>query len=104
MSLDHGTLNVPLAKRGDIDKQIDKHKRESQRVTIRQFRANQKRHRELVYEAKILVAMVSDARMAELGKPYGMTVKQTRKEFASIASVNPAMVAQAMRKELGKCA
>lgn len=26
MALDHGTLNLPLAKRGDIDKQIDAYK------------------------------------------------------------------------------
>jgi hypothetical protein len=27
MSLDHGTLNLPLAKRGDIDAQLDAHKK-----------------------------------------------------------------------------
>lgn len=28
MALDHGILNTPLKKRGDIDQQIDAHKRE----------------------------------------------------------------------------
>ena len=26
MSLDHGILNVPLSRRGDIDREIDRHK------------------------------------------------------------------------------
>ena len=28
--LDHGVLNVPLAKRGNIDTQIDRYKREKE--------------------------------------------------------------------------
>jgi hypothetical protein len=32
MSLDHGTLNVPLAKRGNIDAQIDAYKRDQARA------------------------------------------------------------------------
>lgn len=28
MSIDHGTLNIPLAKRGNIDAQLDAYKRE----------------------------------------------------------------------------
>ena len=30
--MDHGVLNVPLAKRGNIDKQIDAHKAEQSRL------------------------------------------------------------------------
>lgn len=30
--LDHGVLNVPLSKRGDIDRQIDKYKEEQRKI------------------------------------------------------------------------
>lgn len=102
MSLDHGVLNVPLAKRGNIDAQLDRYKK--QQFTIREYgiRDARKRHVALVAEAKELTARVTDERMAELGKPHGMTAKQCRKEWSFIASGKPELVIQVMRKELGE--
>ena len=101
MSLDHGLLNLPLSKRGDIDKQIDRYKAEQFQIRESGIKAARKAHRALVAEARELIDSVSDERMAELGKPHGLTVKQCRKEWRSIASTQPKLVARAMRKELG---
>jgi hypothetical protein len=101
MSLDHGILNVPLSKRGDIDKQIDRYKAEQFAISEQRTREARKAHKALYVEAKALIAKVSDERMAELGKPHGMTVKQVRKQWLSMASVKPETVIRVMRKELG---
>lgn len=100
MSFDHGILNVPLAKRGNIDKQIDAYKAEQARSTAQRLKAARQRHRDALALAKAAIAQVSDERMAAMGKPYGLTVKQTRAQFVSAASVNPERVAKAMQREL----
>ena len=100
--LDHGVLNTPLKKRGDT--LFGETRAQFEKRVAAWKRAKRQERKALITEAKALIAQVPDDRMAELGKPYRMTVKQVRKEFASMASANPAMVAQAMRKELGKCA
>jgi len=100
MALDHGILNVPLAKRGDIDAQIDRYKVEQARTTATRLKAARARHREAFALAKAAIAAVSDDRMAELGKPHGLTVKQTRAQFIAAANINPERVAKAMQREL----
>ncbi len=100
MSFDHGILNVPLAKRGNIDKQIDARKADQARTTAQRLKAARVRHRDAFALAKAAIAQVSDERMAELGKAHGLTVKQTRAQFVSAASINPERVARAMQREL----
>lgn len=100
MAFDHGILNIPLAKRGNIDKQIDAYKAEQARAAKAKDKVRRTAHDALLADAKALIEQVSDARMAELGKPHGLTIKQVRAQFLSAASVNPERVAKAMQREL----
>ena len=100
MSLDHGVLNVPLSKRGDIDKQIDRYKAEQFGIRESGIREARKAHKALLAEARALIELVSDERMADLGTPHGMTAKQCRKEWRAIASRDPETVIRVLRKEL----
>ncbi len=99
MSLDHGQLNISLAKRGNIDTQIDAYKA----AQLREREANGKRlraaHNAAQDAAKAAIAAVSDARMAELGKPHGLTAKQARAQFVSMAWAQPALVTRLMERE-----
>lgn len=97
MSFDHGILNTPLSKRsqtlfGETRAQFDK------RVAAER-KAKRAEHVALMAEAKGLLEMVSDVRMAELGKPHGMNARKTRKVWHDIARQTPKTVIQVMRKE-----
>ena len=97
---DHAVVNVPLAKRGNIDAQITKHlkaERAAFEASARQVRATK---REEMAKVKELVATVCDERMAELGKPHGLTAKQTRRKFIEAAFINPQRVITSMSAEL----
>jgi hypothetical protein len=100
MALDHGILNVPLAKRGNIDSQIDAYKHDQARSTASRLKEARRRHRAALALAKEAIAQVSDERMAMLGKPHGLTVRQTRAQFVAAATINPERVAKAMQREL----
>lgn len=110
MALDHGVLNIPLAKRGDLNAQIDRSLAEERRASDARYKAARARHREAFALAKAAIAAVSDERMADLGKPHGLTVKQTRAQFIAAATINPERVAKSMQRELapaktcGNCA
>lgn len=100
MVLDHGILNIPLAKRGDLNAQIDRSLAEERRSTAGRLNLARNRHREAFSRAKAAIAAVPDERMSELGKPYGLTVKQTRLQFIAAANINPERVAKSMQREL----
>ena len=98
-TLDHGVLNLPLKQRsqtlfGETRAQFDRRVAAEEKAARRERKA-------LLNEAKALVSRVSDERMAELGKPHGMTVKQVRKQWLSMADMQPQNVIRVMRKELG---
>jgi hypothetical protein len=98
MNIDHGILNTPLSSRsntlfGETRKQFDS------RVKAEE-KAKKAARIALMAEAKGLVEMVSDERMAELGKPHGLTAKQCRKQWHNIAWRSPKAVVAVMRKEL----
>ena len=65
--LDHGMLNIPLSKRGDIDAQIDRYKASQSRQAKARNKATLAAQRAAIAEAKAAIAAVSDARMAEIG-------------------------------------
>ena len=90
--LDHGILNLPLAKRGNIDAQIDAYKaRELARK--KDERAVRKVERlELEAKAKAHIASMSPERLAELAKANKMTLVQLKKELKSLAYWQPAKV------------
>lgn len=101
MSFDHGILNVHLRKRGgNIDAQIDAYKRAENARCRAAIKAAKAAFVATRAEAIGLVEMVSDARMAELGKPHGLTARACRKMWLSMASRAPTSVVAAMRKEV----
>jgi len=98
MSLDHGVLNTPLAKRsqtlfGETRAQFDKR-------MAAEAKAKKAEHIALYAEASGLVEMVSDERMAELGKPHGMNARKTRKVWHDLAKRAPTTVIATLRKEI----
>lgn len=87
--LDHGLLNIPLAKRGNIDAQIDRYKaqqarerREADAASFRSVRAKKARIAEIL-------AQLSDERVLQLAKPLGARKAVTaRAKLLSAASAN----------------
>lgn len=94
-ALDHGYLNIPLRKRGDIDAQIDAYKAERAREAKAARREASARRK----EARALVRLMTDFRLAELGKPYGLTIHQARKMMLAAADSRPAAVIASLTKE-----
>lgn len=89
--LDHGMLNVPLAKRGNIDAQIDAHKAQMARdakVSAKALHADRQ-------AARAAVVALPDARCVELSKGV-MTAKQARAKLLSMARFTPANILRAI--------
>lgn len=90
--LDHGALNVPLSKRGNIDAQIDRYKADQ----ARQQRADRRTRSEKLADdrinAKELLAAASDERLAELAVKCGVTSAALRKQLKSDAHWQPRTV------------
>jgi hypothetical protein len=90
MSLDHGILNLPLAKRGDIDRQLDVHKANQAKQAAAKRKADAAAHREAKVAAK--------AALNEKAAKLGITRKQLIAELTDWAKWQPARVIRA-RKE-----
>lgn len=101
-SIDNAIVNVPLSKRGNIDAQITKHLKAEHARAEAASKALRATKRQQMAQVKALIAAVSDERMAELGKPYGLTVKQTRSKFVAAAFSNPDVVIKTMTAEVEK--
>lgn len=87
--LDHGVLNLPLAKRGNIDAQIDRHKSEMARQSKRA--ATNSFHQTRAKKARVTQALaaLSDERVMQLAAPLGSRKASTaRVALASAASAN----------------
>jgi len=85
--IDHGMLNLPLAKRGCIDAQIDAYKAQK----ARNAKAEAKALHEARQRARAAVVAMSDERCVELSKG-ALTAKQARKKLLSMARFTPAVV------------
>lgn len=96
---DNAIVNVPLVKRGDLAAMAARAVRDEAVARERRFKAARAAGREAFAEAKRLIALVSDDRMAALGAPYKMTAKQTRAQFVSAARSNPSRVIASMKLE-----
>lgn len=89
MVLDHGVLNVPLAKRGNIDAQIDRFKREqaaerrnADAASFHNVRAKKARVRHLLIN-------IGDWRILQIAKPLGCRkASAARAKLASMANSN----------------
>lgn len=83
--MDHGILNVPLSKRGNIDAQIDKHKASLKALEKERSKAfNAERAR-----ATAMLAGFDDAKIKRLADGAKITVVQARKRLKSMAYFEP---------------
>ncbi|MBR8362149.1 hypothetical protein KDW55_02300 [Burkholderia sp. AU19243] len=91
MALDHGLLNLPLAKRGDIDAQIDAYKRDQAAAekAARKARAAQlKQDKEAA--APILARLVADVELLNRkAAEMKVTPKTLRDQLKSWATWQP---------------
>jgi hypothetical protein len=95
MSLDHGMLNVPLAKRGDIDAQIDAYKAGQASEAKTAAKARSKSTNELRARAKAIVAAMTKERLAELAAKCHTTPADVHKVMKSNAHWKPEWVIKA---------
>jgi uncharacterized membrane protein len=92
MEMDHGILNVPLAKRGDIDAQIDQYKADEARRARAAHKAAAELMKQHQAQAKAKVAALSEQRTTELMARFAMTRKQLTAKLNSIAHWTPEMI------------
>lgn len=90
--LDHGTLNVPLAKRGNIDAQLDRYKADQARAAKATRKAKAAEQADLRVAAKALLAAITPERLAHLADHCKTTVPAVRKHLKSEAHWNPELV------------
>jgi hypothetical protein len=87
--LDHGLLNLPLAKRGNIDAQIDRFKAEQAKETRRQDTASFHRVRAQKARVRELLDRIGDYRVLQLATPLGArTAKKAREALYRAALSN----------------
>jgi hypothetical protein len=90
--MDHGELNIPLAKRGDIDRQLDAYKATQAATAKRTAREQAQRTRELREQAKAVLAAMPAEQLARIASKGGVTVAQASKQLQSIAYFTPARI------------
>ena len=100
MTIDHGVLNVPLAKRGDIDAQLDAYKRDAAHEERQRAKALAYETKLLRERAKAIVANLPVERIAKGGKVAGMTVAQYRKRLMSAAHWQPNIILRVYGSDL----
>jgi len=92
MSLDHGLLNLPLSKRGNIDAQIDRYKADQAKVANAARKERNAEIAELRVQAKALFAAADADRVAALAVRFGISKAQMRSKLKSDAHWLPAQV------------
>ena len=90
--MDHGVLNIPLAKRGNIDAQLDAYKREAiaQQKSAAKLKAAQRKV-DRASAAEVLANMPAE-QLARIAEKASLTVAQARKQLQSIAYFTPSRV------------
>ena len=102
MSLDHGLLNLPLSKRGDIDAEIDRHKKQQSLLAKQQAKLHHAIHQQAAADrrqANLLIAQLSDERIAELAAKLLIPKRSVRKRLRESASLQPRMTLRALERE-----
>lgn len=87
--IDHGVLNIPLAKRGDIDAQLDAYKAQQAREAAVARKAAAATTKELRIAAKAAVAGLTVEQLDAIAERIGSTRVQARKELHSMAHWTP---------------
>lgn len=93
--MDHGILNIPLAKRGDINAQLDAFKAEQAKAAKRAAKAHAGTMRELRARAKAIVENMTAERVCELADKCNTTPANVRNVMRSNAFWQPALVIKA---------
>lgn len=86
--LDHGELNIPLAKRGNIDAQLDRYKAQQAAARAMKAKADAVTRKIDKARARELFAEVGDAIIAKHGQKFG--AKALRDMLSSQAKWEPA--------------
>lgn len=95
MALDHGELNIPLAKRGDIDDQIDRYKADQAAAAKRAAKARANTTQALRARAKAIVEAMTTERVCELADNLSTTPANVRNLMRSNAFWKPELVIKA---------
>jgi hypothetical protein len=93
--LDHGVLNLPLGKRGNIDAQIDHYKADKARTEAIARKAASKMLAEQRVEAKRILVAMTPERVAHLAAVSKVTPSEARRTLKSIAYFQPARLIKA---------
>lgn len=95
MALDHGMLNVPLAKRGDINAQLDKFKADQAAAAKAESKARARDTQALRARAKAIVESMTVERVCELADKLNTTPANVRNLMRSNAFWKPELVIKA---------
>lgn len=87
--LDHGVLNIPLNKRGDIDAQIDKWKKQQQEKSEKAGREAAKKFTDDKKAAQELYDQYGDQIAKEFIAKHGGTVSDTKKTLQRLVKMKP---------------
>lgn len=95
--MDHGVLNIPLAKRGDIDSQIDAYKAKQAADAAAKRKASAAALRELKAEAKVALAAISSVEglLEAKAEKLGVTKAKLLAHLESWAKWEPAKLLKA---------
>lgn len=87
--LDHGTLNVPLAKRGNIDNQLDRYKKEQAAVENKKREIRNSEHVDAKSVAKPMFDTLSSDHIKAYADKAGIKPSEAKKELKSMAHWQP---------------
>lgn len=99
MALDHGTLNVSLSKRGNINAQLDRYKAEQAADRKSARKAAAEKTAKLRVEAKALLSKITDERVASLATMCGVTQSAMRSRLKSDAHWQPELIISLLSRE-----
>ena len=90
--MDHGVLNGPLAKRGNIDKQIEAYKREQTKAREASAKASRAARREEIANAKRILLAITETPglLDQKAQERGIERKTLLDTLKRIASLSPA--------------
>lgn len=95
---DHGVLNVPLHKRGNLDQQIDRSLAEQKREREVRMKAARQAFAAAREEALGLIERMTDEHVARFAAKSGMPKRSVRKRLRQEAGIDPRLVVKALRE------
>lgn len=87
--LDHGVLNIPLAKRGNIDAQLDRHNAELAKLQRRALDDRKFLYDDARSEVRAAFAKVTKQQWAALKAKHGKPVSEIRAAIKALVENQP---------------